>query len=263
MTETSSVRAHPLQDLVGQIVDGVKAALNASANVIVRSVKGSDRDVEHRMYEQATLTSAQYALAQMVTARPVRQTKYPGGGRLELLELALGLVKVDGFFAEFGVHKGETLSFVANRIDKVIYGFDSFEGLPSDWFLGVNKGFFSLQGQLPQLVISQNNHRLIKGWFNETLPDFAAQVEGPAAFIHIDCDLYESTKAIFDRLADRIVNGTVIVFDEYLNYPGWQNHEYKAFQEFCQAHGVSYRYVAFAPTMFSVAVVIDEVKGAA
>lgn len=249
----------PLQNLVDQIVAGLEGPMGAIANSSIGGVKSADRDIEHRMYEQATFASAQYALQNMVTAMPFRQRKFGGGGRLDLLEYALSLVKVDGFYAEFGVFKGETLSFIANRIHKVAYGFDSFEGLPDDWFLGVTKGFFSLQGKLPELNIPQQNFRLVKGWFNETLPEFTQQVEGPAAFLHIDCDLYESTKCILDELGDRIVPGTVIVFDEYLNYPGWQNHEFKAFKEFCEARAIKYRYVAFAPVMFSVGLVIESV----
>ncbi len=53
--------------------------------------------------------------------------------------------------------------------------------------------------------------------------------------------------------------GTVIVFDEHLNYPGWQNHKHKAFKELCGAQQVKYRYVSFAPTMFSAPVVIESV----
>lgn len=245
--------------VVQKFTASINEILPKFANHIISGSKSSDRDVEHRMYEQATLASAQYALANMVTARPFRQRKYGGGGRLDLLEHALSLVTVDGFYAEFGVFQGETLAFVANRVEKVVYGFDSFEGLPGDWFLGVTKGYFSLQGELPKLNVTQNNFRLVKGWFNETLPDFTSQIAEPAAFIHVDCDLYESTKAILDGLCDRIVPGTVIVFDEYLNYPGWQNHEHKAWIEFCEAQKVKYRYVSFAPTMFSAAVVVDSV----
>jgi len=260
MDQPTATKVVPMQDLVTKLVDGVKVALGATANGLVGALKGVDRDIEHRMYEQATLASALYALEHMVTARPVRNRKYGGGGRLDLLEYALSFAKLDGFYAEFGVYQGETLAFVANRVDKVVYGFDSFEGLPDDWFLGVTKGYFSLKGELPKLAVTQNNYRLLKGWFNETLPGFTEQIDGPAAFIHVDCDLYESTKAIFEGLADRIVAGTVIVFDEYLNYPGWQNHEFKAFKEFCASRGVTYRYLAFAPTMFSVAVLIEGVR---
>ncbi|THD58282.1 TylF/MycF/NovP-related O-methyltransferase [Phenylobacterium sp.] len=252
--------AHPLHDLVSRVVEGFRPVLDATANAIVRSLKAADRDLEHRMYEQASLDSARYALEHMVTARPVRGQKHPGQGRLDLLEYVLPFAKVPGFYAEFGVFKGETLAFVANRVDATVYGFDSFEGLPDDWFLGVVKGAFSLKGQLPQLAVPMNNYRLVKGLFGETLPTFLEQVDGPAAFLHIDCDLYESTRTVFDHLAPRIVPGTVIVFDEYLNYPGWQNHEFKAFQEFCEARRVTYRYLAFAPMMFSVAVIVDAIE---
>jgi hypothetical protein len=40
--------------------------------------------------------------------------------------------------------------------------------------------------------------------------------------------------------------GTVLVFDEYFNYPGWERHEFKAWREFAAAHGVDYEYVAYA-----------------
>lgn len=62
--------------------------------------------------------------------------------------------------------------------------------------------------------------------------------------MHIDCDLYNSTKTIFDNLAPRIKSGTIIVFDEYFNYPNWQQHEYKAFQEFVEDNNIKYEYIA-------------------
>jgi hypothetical protein len=30
---------------------------------------------------------------------------------------------------------------------------------------------------------------------------------------------------------NRLASGSVIVFDEYFNYPGWKVHEFKAFQD--------------------------------
>ena len=32
------------------------------------------------------------------------------------------------------------------------------------------------------------------------------------------------------------MNDTIIVFDEFYNYPGWKHHEYKAFTEFLGEH---------------------------
>lgn len=247
----------PERNLVAQIAQGLRGSLKELAHFIIGSSKTADRDVEHRMYALATEESARYALEHMSGALPVAARKYASGGRFDLLEHALSLVSVPGFHAEFGVYKGETLTFIAQRVDCVVYGFDSFEGLPGDWFLGVRKGHFSLNGEAPPLNIMQNNYRLLKGWFANSLPMFTSQIEDRAAFLHIDCALYESAKTVLDGLADRLVPGTVIVFDRYFNYPGWQKHGFRAFREFCEARGVKYRYDAFAPAQFSVAIVIE------
>lgn len=125
---------------------------------------------------------------------------------------------------------------------KIIYGFDSFEGLPETWHYGFLKEAFSLNGNLPQV---NDNVRLIKGWFNETLPDFVKEHPEPCAFIHIDCDLYSSTKTVFDTLKNQIVSGTVIAFDDYFNYPNWQEDgEYKAFMEFVTENNLEFEYIA-------------------
>jgi hypothetical protein len=52
------------------------------------------------------------------------------------------------------------------------------------------------------------------------------------------------------------VEGTVIVFDEYFNYPGWENHEFKAFQEFVEQTNLKYEYLAYNRRHEQVAVKI-------
>lgn len=147
-----------------------------------------------------------------------------------------------GIFAEFGVFQGESINFISSILsDKIIYGFDGFEGLPEDWRYDSRKGDFDVNGNLPRV---NENVRLVKGWFNETLPDFVKAHSEPCAFIHVDCDLYSSTKTIFDNLKNQIVSGTVIAFDEYFNYPGWQEGEYKAFMEFITENNFDFEYIA-------------------
>jgi hypothetical protein len=48
--------------------------------------------------------------------------------------------------------------------------------------------------------------------------------------------------------------GTVIVFDEYLNYPGWQEGEHKAFMEFIAETKLQFAYVAYIRTAMQVVV---------
>ncbi len=215
-----------------------------------------ERDIEHEMYREAARTSAALVIEKMITALPIRPQKHGEAGRLDLLEYALRqcVVIEDGAYAEFGVFQGETLGFIADRIDTVVYGFDSFEGLPEDWFLRVLKSSYTLGGEPPKIGCSQQNYRIVKGMFAETLPKFLAAVSGKMALVHIDCCLYSSTRTVLEGLADRLAPGTVVVFDEYLNYPGWQEHEHKALMEFSKRHKRPFRYLAFTPAYHSVAI---------
>lgn len=153
---------------------------------------------------------------------------------------------------EFGVFSGRSINYIALNTDTPIFGFDSFEGLPERWRDGFGQGYFKVN-KLPKV---KSNVKLIKGWFNETLPEFIKSNEGIVGFLHIDCDLYSSTKCIFDHLGPRIKKGTVIVFDEYFNYPDWENGEIKAFKEFISDYELSYKYIGFNRMHEQVAVVI-------
>jgi len=158
--------------------------------------------------------------------------------RLERRQLALAplawvlknrLATVDGLWLEFGVFSGTTINAMSQFAPGLVYGFDSFEGLPEDWREGKPKGRYSRDGELPQV---RENVRLVKGWFDETLPAFLSEHPGPVSLIHVDCDLYSSTRTVLNLLRDRMVPGTILVFDELFNYPGYERHEIKAFYEF-------------------------------
>lgn len=169
----------------------------------------------------------------------------------DLIEHALAAVTIDGHYLEFGVFTGGTIRFMARRVgSRTIHGFDSFEGLPEAW-AGFNLGrtTFDRRGRLPRVP---GNVKLYAGWFDDTLPRWVRETPGPVSFIHIDCDIYSSTRTIFGQLADRIVPGTIILFDEYFNYPNWEAHEFKAFQEYVAEHRVTYRYLAFARQQVAV-----------
>ena len=48
--------------------------------------------------------------------------------------------------------------------------------------------------------------------------------------------------------------GSIVLFDEYYNFHRWQQHEFKAFQEFVEKSGLTYEYIAFSVTGQQVAV---------
>ena len=167
----------------------------------------------------------------------------PCSSREEVLDAALDRAPRDGLVCEFGVFEAWSTNHIADRLpDRTVYGFDSFEGLPERWRASFGPGAFSTGGRLPRV---RPNVRLMKGWFDETLPAFAAAHPGPAALLHVDCDLYSSTRCVLERLGGRLVPGSVIVFDEYFNYPGWEEHEFRAFGEFVARRRLRYEYLAY------------------
>ncbi len=145
-----------------------------------------------------------------------------------------------GIIAEFGVRNGHTINLLATLFpDRVLYGFDSFKGIPVDWN-NEPAGSYTTGGRLPKVA---PNVTLVDGWFDATLPLFARQLTEPLALLNIDCDIYSSTKTIFDVLGSHISAGTVIIFDEYINNKSWRDDEFKAFQEWVAANNVEYEYL--------------------
>mmetsp|Transcript_2948 Transcript_2948/g.3453 ORF Transcript_2948/g.3453 Transcript_2948/m.3453 type:complete len:170 (-) Transcript_2948:8-517(-) len=147
----------------------------------------------------------------------------------------------NGLILEFGVYYGKTIRMMANYFpNDIIHGFDTFEGLPSDWF-NTKQGSYSTDGTLPS---APNNVKFLKGLFSESLPDFLANqppssdlTDLPIKLMNIDCDMYSSTKDVFDLVHKRVIQGTIIIFDEYVQNPNWKEDEYKAFQEAVEEYG--------------------------
>ena len=178
----------------------------------------------------------------------------------EVMKYACEQITLDGFILEMGVCTGRTINFIAAlNPRKVIYGFDSFCGLPEPWHgrtdFGFPQGVFAFKDPTLRPPVL-HNVRLITGLFQDTLPSFQEQILGtkPISFLHIDCDIYSSTKTIFSELSNNIVEGTIILFDELYNYPGFQHHELKAFQEFLECQNKVAEYLAFNANWEQVAV---------
>jgi predicted O-methyltransferase YrrM len=180
------------------------------------------------------------------------------GAKNDLLTAAFKRADVSGnrLILEFGVFMGASINHLAKLTDQTIYGFDSFEGLPEDWEDGLKKGLFAV----PKLPKVARNVTLIKGWFNETLPEFLKLNPGPVGLLHVDSDLYSSAKTVLTLLEPRLKAGSVIVFDEYFNYPGWQEGEFKAFMEFLERTGLAFEFIGYHRNEQQVAVILQDKK---
>lgn len=154
---------------------------------------------------------------------------------------ALEAAPAVGLTLECGVYFGRSLRIIADRTAGPVHGFDSFQGLPEAWSDREGAGAYSTAGRLPAVA---DNVTLHTGWFQDSLPPFFARNPGPIRLLHIDCDLYSSTRTVLTEAAPRLVPGTVIVFDDMLGYPGYEQHELRAFDEFAAAHGLAWELLA-------------------
>lgn len=167
--------------------------------------------------------------------------------RAEHIALSAKSAPSDGLIMEFGVCTGVSLAIIADTLrPRLVYGFDSFKGLPSPWKKSSSQvfeaGAFRLEAvQKPP----RDNTRIIVGMIEETLPVFLCENPGPLAFLHIDVDLGDVTAAILRIAGDRCISGTVLRFDEFCDwggyptsrYPEWPQHEYRAFMEWLKVSG--------------------------
>jgi hypothetical protein len=204
------------------------------------------------------LLQAKFSAAEYFRTRPDWDGLVHFGNAAELMLYAMGAHtlpdgrkmprladKRQGVALEFGVATGQTINRIARTLEGwAVYGFDSFEGLPEAWERHPAGAY--AQKRLPDVPA---NVTLIKGWFSDTLPDFVAGNE-PALhergidLLHLDADLYSSTKCALDHIGQYLNPGCVVVFDEYIGYPNWEQHERKAWEEFVAASGVTFKFTA-------------------
>lgn len=137
-----------------------------------------------------------------------------------------------GLFLEFGVAAGTSLRFFADALSgsgQRIVGFDAFLGLEEDWTghpHGRTAGAYSQSGDKPEI---RPNSSLRVGWVQDTLSPFLSEEsDSPVIFAHLDMDTYTPTEFVLRNIRGRLIQGSVLLFDELYGYPGWRQHEYAA-----------------------------------
>ena len=122
-----------------------------------------------------------------------------------------------GHWMEFGVREGTTIEqFLKYKPTAHIHGFDSWQGLPESWDVG-NKVYKPGDMSVPMPEFD-DRVELWKGWFEDTIGPWKDKHPGPIQLLHVDGDLYSSAKTVLHKLNDKIVPGTVIIFDEIANW---------------------------------------------
>jgi len=166
----------------------------------------------------------------------------------------------DELLLDLGVWLGWSTRLISDGSDRTVYGFDTFEGLVEDWQIDdqavIKRGTFSLAEPLAQRFIRDTGVSLrdgvpdalgrqvqfIKGSTYETLDPFLAdRPAAPIRLFHMDLDTYESCLHGLETCKDHFVEGSILVFDEYLV----TNGEMLAFYEFQSKYELEWRYRAW------------------
>jgi O-methyltransferase len=144
-------------------------------------------------------------------------------------------------FLEFGVYRGASLKRWAElntHTNSVFVGFDSFEGLPSQWG-PMRQGHFSTKGQTPEF--KDPRIKVVKGVFQDTLADFLRSFSpSHRLVVHADCDLYSSTLYVLTMLRDHLKRGSILMLDDFSTVL----HQFRALMDFCDSHARVYRAIA-------------------
>ncbi len=166
----------------------------------------------------------------------------------------------DELLLDLGVWIGWSTRLISDASDRAVYGFDTFEGLVEDWQIDdqivIKSGTFSLSEPLAQRFIQDTGVSLhdgvpdalgrkvqfVRGSTYETLDPFLAdRPAAPIRLFHMDLDTYESCLHALETCKDRFIEGSILVFDEYLV----TNGEMLAFYEFSSKYDLEWRYRAW------------------
>jgi len=192
----------------------------------------------------------------------------------DVIDAAVMLLAVNGVrgdVVEFGVFQGRSLQhlwfshrwfehLIRDEVRPILrgadpepltrhfWGYDSFEGLPAHdepvagqpkW---IAQGAFAaplafVERGLRKARIPESAVTLVPGWYEDSLAPGTDPHPARVALAHIDCDLYSSTAHCLEFLAPRLVDGAIVIFDDWWLHRGHPDQgEQRAFAEFRAVH---------------------------
>ena len=170
-------------------------------------------------------------------------------------------VQCDGPVVEFGTCTGFTARTICDLMnsrgfDQHLYMYDSFEGLPETtgtpdeqsyevrsnkvWHLGAMAVPARYEERIWDALIKvrpAEKLHIAKGFYDKTL-DNGLPIE-KCSLIHIDCDIYTSTKYVLEKLAEKNLyqDGCVVMFDDWnCNRANPNMGERRALREFLEKY---------------------------
>lgn len=160
-----------------------------------------------------------------------------------------------GDYYEFGLFRGYAFlkafqhSQQLGLDDIQFHGFDSFKGLPAAEGIDTADGrFFEGQFACSRADVEKNlaangmdmsRALLVEGFYEDSLTEALHEAHDfkPAAVVLLDCDYYSSTVEALNWVEKYLVDGTILLFDDWYSYgDDDQLGQPKAFEEFLEKH---------------------------
>jgi O-methyltransferase len=163
-----------------------------------------------------------------------RIERYHDDVRYSTLALAIQRLeddRVPGAFAEIGVYRGVTSSFIHRHApERRFYLFDTFEGFPNqDLENGEDKRFSNTSQELVAgLIGDTQNIEFRKGYFPETAVGLEAE---KFALVMLDVDLYRPAMEVLRFFYPRMVRGGYLFMHDF-NSPESERAISRAAREF-------------------------------
>jgi Macrocin-O-methyltransferase (TylF) len=186
----------------------------------------------------------------------IRSPHFGGEQMANLAAQFLQTNEIRGSYLEFGVYRGSTFAqfyhaFRRHRLDVPMFGFDSFQGLPSAGDVDADPGFrryaegyfacseAELRVELGHRRVPPDAYTLIAGFYEDSLAPALYERPGlsPAAIVFLDCFYYQSTRAALRFVTPALQDGTVLMCNSYFRFKAHPDHgERGALAEWCRQH---------------------------
>lgn len=162
---------------------------------------------------------------------------------IDNIKLISNFSHIDGCIVECGVWRGGMSAGMAEIFpDRKILLFDSFEGLPEakeidgvsalKWQKNTSGTSYynncraEMEVAETAMKMSGTEFELIKGWFNETIPNY--KLTEKIAILRLDADWYDSTMECLENLYPKVEKNGIVIFDDYYTWDGCSRalHDY-------------------------------------
>jgi O-methyltransferase len=208
------------------------------------SIKNIGNKVKNLIKQVVSTTEKENYAYKKIYRNYAKFTMIPEYLYIENLRITNQVKTIHGDVVECGVWRGGMSAGMAEVLggDRNYYLFDSFEGLPeakeidgqaaTKWQNDKESDFYynncMAEVSFAETAMSQTgcDFKLIKGWFNKTIPEFNFSDE--IAVLRLDGDWYESTMTCLQGLYPKVVENGIIIIDDYFAWDGCSKavHDY-------------------------------------